>query len=642
MKKTFLLLAASIIGSQLQAQDTSGSKQLDEVIITANRMEQKQSQTGKVVTVIGKDILDKSEGKSVAQILNEQAGITINGALNNAGTVQTVFMRGAASGRVLVLIDGIPVGDPSFINNEYDLNFLSVQDISRIEIAKGAQSTLYGSDAVAGVINIITTKKNIQQPINLQSTVAVGNYNQLNGHLQLFGKAGKLSYQTKYAIIHTGGFSAASDTSGNKGFDRDGYNGHQWSAAVQYQLQPSLQFRSFLQYSKYKSAVDASAFTDDKDFTIRNSNLSTGAGFSYQHKIISVTGNYQYSENIRHFLNDSGDISGFSTFSKDDYFSKSQYLELYANIRLGKSFTLLQGVDYRFGSFNNQYLSLSSFGPYTTAFNDTSVQQSSIYTSLIYSSTDKKLNIELGGRVNFHSQYGNNTTYTFNPSYAFNEQWRVFGSIASGFKAPGLYQLYSGYGNPKLKPEESKNFELGIQHQAKQVKQRLVYFYRAIQSGIDFDYVNYIYFNFAKQFVRGFEYETNIQFNQHFGLSANYTYISGTEISQSRLSFKDTAYQYLLRRPAHQFNITATYQLQKLTASITGKYTGNRYDVSGYQVDDSRLNAYFLLNAYVGYTFTNHLKLFADFQNIGNTHFYDLRGFNSIPFMVKTGVTLNL
>ena len=126
MKKTFLLLTASIIGSQLSAQDSSQSKQLDEVIITANRMEQKQSQTGKVVTVIGKDVLEKSQGKTVAQVLNEQAGVTINGALNNAGTVQTAFMRGAASGRVLVLIDGIPIGDPSFISNEFDLNFLSI------------------------------------------------------------------------------------------------------------------------------------------------------------------------------------------------------------------------------------------------------------------------------------------------------------------------------------------------------------------------------------------------------------------------------------------------------------------------------------------------------------------------------------
>lgn len=641
MKKTFLLLAASFIGSQLSAQDSSVSKQLDEVIITANRMEQKQSQTGKVVTVIGKDVLEKSYGKSVAQVLNEQAGVTINGALNNPGTVQTVFMRGAASGRVLLLIDGIPVGDPSFINNEFDLNFLSVNDVTRIEIAKGAQSTLYGSDAIAGVINIITTKKNISKPFNIKSTVSAGNYGNLRGNLQLFGKAGKLSYQTRYSSINSNGFSAAKDSAGNKGFDKDGYHGHVANAAVQYQSTKQLALRSFVQYSKYKSAVDASAFTDDKDFTIRNTNLTAGAGFTFKNDAVAVNGNYQYSENKRRFLNDSGYISGFSRYSSDAYFSKSQYVELYATVKLNKSFTLLQGADYRYGSFNNQYLSISSFGPYTTSFNDTSVSQSSLYASVIYNGLNEKLNIELGGRLNVHSRYGSNYTYTFNPSYSISKNIRLFGSMATGFKAPGLYQLYSGYGNAKLKPEESKNFELGIQHQTAAVKHRLVYFYREIKSGIDFDYVNYTYFNFPRQFVRGFEYEAAAQINKAFSISGNYSYVNGTEFSQSRVTFNDTAYSYLLRRPAHQLNVTAAYTCKQFSASISGKYVSKRFDVAGYQVKDARLKGYFLLNAYADYQLNSHIKFFADAQNISHTDFYDLRGFNSIPFTINAGVTVN-
>lgn len=641
MKKTFLLLAAVIIGSQLSAQDSSSSKQLGEVIITANRIEQKQSQTGKVVTVITKEMLEKSEGKTLSQVLNEQAGITINGALNNAGSVQTVFMRGAASGRVLVLIDGIPAADPSFINNEFDLNFLSVNDVERIEIAKGAQSTLYGSDAVAGVINIITIKKNISKPFNIKSTVAAGNYKTVRGNIQLFGKAGKLSYQTKFSTINTGGFSAAYDSSSNKNFDKDGYNGNIASAAVQYQATNQLTLRSFVKYSKYKADVDAGAFTDDKDYTINNRNTTAGTGFSFKNELVSVNGNYQYSENNRHFLNDSGDVSGFLTFASDDYFSKSQFAELYASIKLSKTITLLQGADYRYGSFNNQYLSISAYGPYATKFRDTSISQSSLYASLIYNALNEKLNIELGGRLNVHSRYGSNYTYTFNPSYAISKNLRVFGSIASAYKAPGLYQLYSDYGNPGLKPEESTNFEMGVQHQLNSIKQRLVYFYREIKSGIDFDYNNYIYFNFPKQFVRGLEYEASAQLNKAFTLTGNYTYINGTEISQSRLTFNDTAYSYLLRRPAHQLNLTVGYSNEKLSASLSSKYVSERKDISGYQAKDVSLPGYFLLNAYADYQLKDYLKIFADAQNITNTRFHDLRGFNSIPFMISAGVTFN-
>ena len=135
MSKKLTLLAVLLSGGTVFAQkDTTTSKVLDEVVVTANKQEQKQSTTGKVITVITKAQIEKSTGKTVAQLLNEQAGITINGAYNNAGSVQTIFMRGGSAGRTLVLMDGIPVNDPSQINNDFDLNLFSITDVERIEI----------------------------------------------------------------------------------------------------------------------------------------------------------------------------------------------------------------------------------------------------------------------------------------------------------------------------------------------------------------------------------------------------------------------------------------------------------------------------------------------------------------------------
>ena len=172
MKMKFFMLAAVIISSKLQAQDST--RLLKEITISSNKLQQKQDQTGKVVSVITKEDLAKKAGSTLTQVLNEQAGITINGALNNAGTNQTLYVRGAASGRTLVLLDGIPVYDPSFINAEFDLNLLSINDIDRIEISRGAQSTLYGSDAIAGVVNIITTQKDITKPLNAKVSLTGG------------------------------------------------------------------------------------------------------------------------------------------------------------------------------------------------------------------------------------------------------------------------------------------------------------------------------------------------------------------------------------------------------------------------------------------------------------------------------------
>ncbi|MFZ9718155.1 MAG: TonB-dependent receptor plug domain-containing protein [Chitinophagaceae bacterium] len=641
MLKKLFFVAAVLWGSHAMAQNDTTVKSLDEVIVTANRLEQKQNQTGKVVTVIGKETIEKSGGKSLSQLLNEQAGITINGALNNAGTVQTVFMRGAASGRVLVLVDGIPVGDPAFINNEFDLNFLSLNDVERVEIARGAQSTLYGSDAVAGVINIITTRKNINKPLNVNAMLSGGNYATLRGNVQVYGKSGKWSYQAKYARHQTAGFSAAYDSSGNKNFDTDAYKGNSSSALLSYQATQELTLQSFIRYSGYKSEVDASAFTDDRDFTIHNRNIMTGGGFRFKKQSLNITGNYQYTENKRNFLNDSAHVSGFSSFVQDDFFSKSHFAELYATAQIAKGITLLQGVDYRWGSYNNQYLSISSFGPFTTGFRDTSMHQTSAYASLIFNDLKKKWNIELGGRLNRHSRYGNNQTFTFNPSYAVNDALRLFGSIATGFKAPGLYQLYATFGNKNLQPEKSINYEVGVQYQLKKMRNRLVLFYRDINNGIDYDNNNWTYFNFPQQFVRGLEYEWNMSIGKGFNLSGNYTFIIGDEITQSRVTFKDTSYAYLLRRPAHHVNATLQYAKDnKWSASISAKYVSARYDVTGYKRPDAKLNGYFLLNAYAEYLASEKINLFVDAQNLTQTEFFDLHGFNSIPLMLQTGVRL--
>src|ERR1022692_3410016 len=142
-KKHFLIIAALSAANYLFAQKDSTVKQLDPVVITATKFPIRQSQTGKVIIVIDKQELDKSIGKNLGQILSEQAGLTVNGSLNNMGTNQSIYMRGAGPGRTLITIDGVPVNDPSTIDNTFDINLIPLENIEQIEICKGAQSTLY-------------------------------------------------------------------------------------------------------------------------------------------------------------------------------------------------------------------------------------------------------------------------------------------------------------------------------------------------------------------------------------------------------------------------------------------------------------------------------------------------------------------
>jgi vitamin B12 transporter len=640
MRKIFGL-AALFFCSQLQAQTDSISN-LNPVVVTATKSPIKQSNTGKVISVISKEQIEKSSGRTVAQLLNEQAGLTINGALNTIGSNQTVYMRGASSGRTLILLDGIPVNDPSLINNEFDLNLISLNNVERIEVCRGAQSTLYGSDAIAGVVNIITLKNEVAKPINGKATVSVGSYGTYRGNVQAYGKQGKWNYTTRYGKLLSNGFSAAYDSTGTKGFDKDGYNSDVASAALQFAATTNLSFRSFVQYSRYNNDLDASVFADEKDFTINNKNWIAGGGFQYRKENITLRGNYQYSDISRNYRNDSLDRPGFAKFSTDDYYGKNQFVELYSSIGLGKGFTLLQGADYRYNSMRSALLSLSSFGPFTSAFKDTSQSQSSLYASLFYQSPAEKLNVELGGRLNVHSKYGSNYTYTFNPSYSFSQRFRVFASLATGFKAPTLYQLYSNFRpvNGVLDPEESKTVEGGVQLLLNKLQIRLVYFHRNTTNGLDYNYITNKYYNFIKQEVDGLEAEATWQPVAGLHISGNYTLLMAEETSQGRVNYKDTTYQYLLRRPQHNVNLTAGYQIQNGPfISVSGKYVSSRFDVGGYQRADVRLDDYFLLNAYAEYGFGTHWKVFADAQNLTGKRFFDVRGYNSIPFFINGGIT---
>ena len=266
-----------------------------------------------------------------------------------------------------------------------------------------------------------------------------------------------------------------------------------------------------------------------------------------------------------------------------------------------------------------------------------------MYASVLYNALNHNLNIDLGGRINVHSQYGSNSTFTFNPSYSFNDHYRIFGSIASAFKAPTLYQLYSAYGNKSLQPEKSTTYELGFEQQHQKIRNRIVYFQRKIKDGIDFNYISFKYFNINEQIVKGVELESKIHLIKQLAISLNYTYLDPHELSQSRISFKDTAYQYLLRRPRHNINLYLGYSFENgIYISAGAKYVSKRYDIGGYKKMDIVLDDYFLLSAYTEYKFKKRVKIFADFQNLTSKEFFDINGYNSFPFLFNTGISFSL
>ena len=152
MKKHFFVLAAVIISNQLIAQDTA-RLQLDEVVVTANKYEQKQSTTGKVLNIISRQQLERSGGKTLSEVLNTLPGLTMIGANNVLGTNQNISIRGASAGNVLLLIDGIPVNDPSAITNYYDLNFINIDQVESFKLQRNDAAFLVVFFQVNAVFN---------------------------------------------------------------------------------------------------------------------------------------------------------------------------------------------------------------------------------------------------------------------------------------------------------------------------------------------------------------------------------------------------------------------------------------------------------------------------------------------------------
>ena len=642
MKMKFFMLAAIITGSHAYAQKDS-SKQLDDVVITATKYPIKQSLTGKVITVISREDLERNSGKTLTEILNDQASLIVTGSTNPLGTNQDVYLRGASAGKTLILIDGIPVYDASGISGAYDLNFISIDQVERIEILKGSQSTLYGSDAIAGVINIIT-KKGGAKKIGITGELSGGSYNTLKGTVGLNGTISKTNYNVQYTKVTSKGFSSAYDEPGNNNFDKDGFDENVVRANINQKITDKLALHVNGQYSNYKADSDAGPFTDDADYTFKTNNLMAGLGTDYKIGKSMLHFNYSYNKVERTYLDDSLAAPGFAYYSKGEYNGKSHFVELYSNIAIMKHLDVLVGTDYRQQVTDQNYFSLSAFGPFTTALGDSAkVKQFGVYASVVVKDI-AGFNLELGGRYNNFNKYGDVFTFSFNPSYTINKKVKLFVNVASGFKAPSLYQVYSEYRNPttELKPEKSFSFEGGIQYKKENVDLRAVYFIRDIKDNIQFfsagppNYESY-YINADKQKDKGFELEAKVNFGK-VTLNANYTNLDG--YIKTTDNGKDTSFFNLYRRPKQSINLNTGIDICKGWYLNIGVQSFGKRMEAVYASAPIEMPGYFTWNIYSNYAVTKNIKIFADLKNITGEKYFEVRGYNSRRFNFMAGVNL--
>ncbi len=663
MKKIFFVLAAVIISNQLLAQDSSKLLRLkvvepgvswvtidslNPVVVTANKYPQKQSQTGKVLTVIDQQQLEKSSGKNLGELLNTAVGTTIVGSSNVSGTNQTISIRGSSAGNVLLLIDGIPVNDPSVITNYFDLNFFSLDQIERIEILKGGQSTMYGSDAVAGVVNIILKKSDLKMKI--YGNFNAGSYNTLKESIGFGKKTGQFDYSVNYTHTGSDGFSAAYDKTKTGNFDKDGFDEHTVNGRFGFTIAKKIRTNFSGAYNYYKTDLDAAAFTDEKDYTVKNKNKQAGAGIAYQFRKGAVLLNYNFNRTERNYLDDSiHKSSPYVDYSKASYVGRTHFAELYGKLNL-EQWEFLAGIDYRLHNTDQDYFSTGPFGPYTPPVLHAEMDQLSPYASVIFKS-ESGFNAEFGGRWNKHSEYGSNITFTLNPFYFVYKKLKVFANLYSAFKTPTLYQLFDpSAGNARLDPEKGIIAEAGVElFSIKRSWFRTTLFFRTTKDAILYTFnpstFASLYLNAGKQTNYGIELEAKYSSGK-VNVTGNYTYTDG----KTTAAFdgtgtpigKDTTYYNLYRIPKSTINVNVGVQATKAFYYSVAFRSVSKREEFIFGAMPEVLKAYFTVDLYGEYKFDKAVKLFLDLKNFFNQQYFDILGYNSRKFNFTTGVSFQL
>ena len=650
--RKFFAVTALFISSQLLAQreDT-----LENVTLTANKFSTKTTETGKVVVTIDRQQIEKAGSRDLAQVITELGGVYINGYTNNAGKDKSIYLRGGKVDYTLITIDGIPVYDASGIGSNFDIRNIPVDNVERIEILKGSQSTLYGSDAIAGVINIIT-RKGGTKTISANGILHYGSFHTWRANAGINGAIQKFDYNIGYSHVSTKGFSeAAAPYNATAPFERDAYHQNGVQANFGLQATKTIRIQPFFRYSKFSGDLDNGSFIDELDYTSSTKNWQAGIKNIIGMGKGQLNVLYQLNKTERSYLDDSAlSRNGYYIYNDYSYQATENFAEAFIVYPFNK-IKLTAGADFRNSSTDYNSVAVDpGFPPFVpqsvvktqTAGDSVKQAQVGIYAALNYNHNN--FAIEGGGRFNNHSEYGNNFAFNINPSYLIQKRLKVFANISTGYKTPSLYQLFSIYGNKDLKPETSLNLEGGAQVFSNDDKANLraTYFNRKATDVIAFlslptpPYAQYV--NQDTQRDHGFELDGSLTLTDKIQLKAFYSYVTG-EITTKQGS-KDTTYFNLLRRPKNTIQVFVGTQITKaLYASLQLNNIGERKDIYfdpvTFEQQSITLKTYTLVNFYAEYSFLqNRLKLFADLRNVFDASYTDVYGYNTAGFNVFGGL----
>jgi len=615
--------------------------ELQKIIITPSRIPEKIGASSSSVTVQGDNDFDKKKVYTIKEAMRDEVGIdTVQQAPFGGAT--SIFTRGANSNHTLVMIDGIRLYDTMSPSGAFNFAHLTTDNVESVEIVRGAQSALYGSDAIGGMINI-TTKK-AMEPF-FHANFESGSFYTYREQLGMGSYDKDFHYSFGFSRLDTKGISKAEQKNNNP--ENDPYSQMCFSLRADYDLLDNLTTGLTVRHTRNVNEIDFIP-TDDPNYYEKN--FESIYTYYLEHDVLKwwdYTLRCAWMQTERKYFDDN---DGAESASVDYYRALyTGYLfkfDYQNNFKFFDIDTLTIGYEYakEIGDSYSDYI--GSITDMPKVFSD----NSALYLSNRLNYQDR-LTLTGALRVDNHSNAGMHTVYKVDGSYLLPTATKLRGGWATGFKAPTLYQLHAtsfpGFnffgttyyrfdgGNANLQPEKSINWEMGMDQYLYDDKISLsaTYFYNVYRDLIDtivLDPTTYhisSYINIGKAFSRGVELSLNIKPIDILKISANYTH----------LRTKDTETdQELLRRARNKFNFSLDWTVfPKFNVLAKLNYVGPRFDINS-----DKLKEYYRVDVITSYKITENAEIYAKIENLFDYKYQEVRNYGTAGFSFYGGVNI--
>lgn len=585
--------------------------QLPPVVVTASRIPQETGRSGSSVSVITREELEQRGITQVFDALRLLPGVTVSRS-GGVGGVSSVRLRGASQGQVRVMLDGVLLNDPASVDGSFDFNHLTVNGIERIEVVRGAQSALHGSDAMGGVINIITRKG--ADGAGRTAFAEGGSFHTLQAGAGLYDSTGKWDYGLEARHMQTQGFSHSSAGGENDEARNQAVNG-----SVGYRMSEALEVEASGAYSRLYSGFDPAALTDGDAYLEK------------QQFVGQISADWQATENWKHRLSLQGTDTRRSFDEPLGWFRYSTFdgsvlaSEYETTLELTDSQTLVTGLR---SERHEAKTSTTQAGVQSTDL-DAAIRQYALfgeYGVALGEHTD----MTVGLRMDEHERFGSHWTQRATLSHMLPEwQARVFSSIGTGFKAPTLFQLYSIYGEEGLSPEKGISYEAGFEKSLWEERAlvNVTAHYTRYEDLIDFDAGLAQYGNIAEAETYGIETLLELELSEHWALEGAYSWLQAED--------RQTGAE-LPRRPEHSGSLGLEHRW------LNGAQVGGVLRMVSRQLDSNfspdYTAGYAAVDMYGSYPVTEGWEIYGRIDNLLDRDYQEALHFNAAGISAYGGV----